>query len=209
LIAPDSAGTSTGSSSRPVDASESAGPSNRPISVSNRNTAIDNLTANPTAAKNWSRKVGVLKPTIDDLNLLDVISSRKSLLVGEGDLSFSLNLTSRADVDKSQVLISTFEGEGDILSNAVSAANKAELKNAGFSVMHSVDATQLGKSISNSQYDFISFVQLHKGGKRGSKGFIRNNTDLIKGFMSSASQHLNQGGHVAITVSNSRLYTAT
>jgi len=116
------------------------------------------------------------------LGLFD--STQNILLVGEGDLSFSLSLARAfGDGGGRRITATTFDSEVFVVAHyANGRANIAELRRRGATVLHNVDATRLdalrctlpaSSAVDLSSIDAVVFNFPHPGWLDERGAFIR------------------------------------
>lgn len=118
------------------------------------------------------------------------LSSHKILIVGDGDFTFSHELS----LQGCDVLATSFLTRDEILSTYDSSALEKLEKN---NVMHSVDATKLEDSVS-CLFDRIIFnfpcIIPDEKGHDGQTELLKANQELIKNFLVSAAKLLQPDG---------------
>lgn len=131
------------------------------------------------------------------------VARGKTLLVGEGNLSFTLSLTDMDRIVPSRLTATTFETEKE-LSNTTQA-NAKELRAAGVTVLHGIDATDLADTFGSQRFDTIVF-QFPNAGSRDSVEGHTANFVLVRDFLTSAAKQLAYGGQVLISAIDSPYY---
>ncbi len=138
-----------------------------------------------------------------DFNFIAQVASGRTLLVGEGNLSFALELAKHPSVQASQIIATTFEGKNELSNDAL--ANAAKLKNAGATILHNVDATYLKSVFGSWKFDTIVFQFAHTGSREAIEGH-NPNFILVRDFLLSAIEQLLPGGVVLISAIDSPHY---
>ncbi|NET71415.1 MAG: DUF2431 domain-containing protein [Sphaerospermopsis sp. SIO1G2] len=129
-------------------------------------------------------------------DFIDVVASGTTLLVGEGNLSFSISLIRKQRVDPRLITCATYESLSELSDIAINNARK--LKSAGVTVKHGVDATQLSQSFGSQKFRTIVFQFPHAGSREPIRG--RNpNFILLRDFLGSACNHLYPDGQILVT----------
>ncbi len=147
-----------------------------------------------------------LKRVLDKNRPFDFVSCARSgrvLLVGEGNLSFSLALARLVGSPVRGMTSTTFQGVAECTRET--SRNAEALRKLGASVIASVDATNLEKWFNNLKFDLIIFQFPNVGSRSPLYGRNPNHV-LVRRFLRSAAQHLRIYGKVAITVLNSPHY---
>ncbi len=130
------------------------------------------------------------------------INVGNSLLVGEGNLSFTMSLIKQLQQSPS-CISSTYENYSD-LSN-LAQSNTVLLKNLGINILHNVDATKLHKKFNQNFFDTVIFQFPHSGSREGING-LNPNYVLVHDFIISASRVLKKNGMIIITIVDSDFY---
>lgn len=131
------------------------------------------------------------------------IANGDTLLVGEGNLTFTASLIRKQRIAASKLTATTFEAESDLSPEISSMANK--LIGSGVNILHDVDATKLSASLGLRSFHSIVFQFPHTGSREPVNG--RNpNFVLLCNFLKSAKQHLFPDGKVLVTLVDSPHY---
>ncbi|NBX04413.1 MAG: DUF2431 domain-containing protein, partial [Alphaproteobacteria bacterium] len=131
------------------------------------------------------------------------IARGTTLLVGEGNLSFTVALTIDSRINPAHLTASTFESAPDLSDEA--EENAKILRLTGVSVLYGVDATKLSANVGLVRFDSIVFQFPHVGSRDPVEG--RNpNFILIRDFLKSARRQLASGGKVLISIVNTPHY---
>lgn len=124
------------------------------------------------------------------------IAKGKTLLVGEGNLSFSLSLARKRSVSAGNLTATTYEKETALSDSAIE--NAETLRLLGVQVLHNIDATKINSSFEGKQFESIVFQFPHTGSREPIYG--RNpNFILVRNFLRSAADLLSPNGLVLIT----------
>ncbi|PRD45062.1 hypothetical protein C5748_02200 [Phyllobacterium phragmitis] len=124
------------------------------------------------------------------------------MLLGEGNLSFSVSLAQLAEQNVDMVS-TTFEKE--VHYSETAAKNARFLRRRGIKVLSGVDATDLTKFFGPVRFDLIVFQFPNVGSREPLYGRNPNHV-LVRRVLGSAGSHLSYKGQVAITVVNSPHY---
>lgn len=124
------------------------------------------------------------------------IANGTTLLVGEGNLSFSLSLIKAVRVQARQMIATTLEHSSELAPETEENAEK--LRKLGVIVMHGVDATKLSSFFGLEKFDTIVFQFPHAGSRDPVED--RNpNFILVRDFLKSARRHLTENGKVLVS----------
>jgi hypothetical protein len=124
------------------------------------------------------------------------IAAGKTLLVGEGNLSFTLSLTRNARINPNRLTATIFEYLSELPPEA--KENAKRLRNLGVSVLFNVDATKLSSVLGWMKFDSIVFQFPHAGSREPVEGH-NPNFILVRDFLESASRNLTKGGKILIS----------
>lgn len=131
------------------------------------------------------------------------VAKGKTLLVGEGNLSFSLSLAKKQRIIPTNILASTYEKERELSPEA--KANAAALTRRGAKVIHGVDSAKIAGIFSGQKFETIIFQFPHTGSREPING--RNpNFILVRDFLRSAGRLLTHSGVVLISTVDSPHY---
>lgn len=125
-----------------------------------------------------------------------------ALLVGEGNMSFAKSLINKS-AQITHMTATTLEKENSLTDEA--HQNASALQRQGAIVLHGVDATKLEESLQPQKFDTIIFQFPNAGSRDGKYGHTSNHV-LIRKFLRSAAQFLNDNGSVLITAVDSPHY---
>jgi 25S rRNA (uracil2634-N3)-methyltransferase len=137
------------------------------------------------------------------IDFIEHIKNDITLLVGEGNLSFSVSLAKNSRIEPSRLTATTFESESTLVPNG--AKNAKILRFLQAKVYHKVDATCLKESLGNTLYDCIVFQFPHTGCRMPIEAH-NPNFILVKNFLLSAKRQLSQNGKILITAVDSPHY---
>ncbi|MEM6413332.1 MAG: class I SAM-dependent methyltransferase [Pseudomonadota bacterium] len=127
----------------------------------------------------------------------------RTLLVGEGDLSFSLSLIRSRTIDAKSLVATTLQPAARLPRAGVK--NASQLRTAGTRVQHNVDARKLNESFSKNLFQTVIFNFPNVGSRQPNYG--RNpNHDLVRAFLQSSNDVLTTGARVLITSVDSPHY---
>jgi len=127
----------------------------------------------------------------------------EALIVGEGNLSFTLSLVGMSGITPSRLIATTFENKEELSSDAI--ANAEVLRRKGVTVLHGVDGSSLASVFGSWRFDTIVFQFPHAGSRDAVEG---NNPNfvLVRDFLISAAVQLHRGGKVLISAVDSPHY---
>jgi len=140
--------------------------------------------------------------SINKYDFMSKIKLGSTLLVGEGNLSFTISLMKKLQL-LPNLIASIYEDFSELSEYA--QFNAKLLKLAGIKVLHAIDATKLYKDFHSSWFDTIIFQFPHSGSREWING-VNENYTLVKKFITSASQILKKDGAILITVVDSDFY---
>ncbi len=126
-----------------------------------------------------------------------------TLLVGEGNFSFSLSLSRMERIISRNLITTTYEYISDLSTET--QANAEKLKFAGATVICGVDATKLSETFGSMRFNNIVFQFPHVGSREAIEGH-NPNFILIRDFLKSASHQLESNGRVYISAVDSPHY---
>ena len=150
-------------------------------------------------------KLCTLYKSITKYDFVSTIKGGSTLLVGEGNLSFTISLVKKLQL-LPNFITSTYEDYSELSQHAWS--NAKLLKQAGIKVLHELDATELHKYFYSNTFDTVIFQFPHSGSGESVNG-INANYVLVKKFIISASYVLKKDGVLLITVVDSDFYNNT
>lgn len=130
-------------------------------------------------------------------DFVSAITGGRTLLVGEGNLSFALSLAKNPKITSSRLIAATFEQRTELSDETIT--NAATLRALGVTVLHDVDATALRASLGSWLFDSIIFQFPHVGSREPIEGH-NPNFILVRDFLVSASAQLQRSGQVLITI---------
>lgn len=130
------------------------------------------------------------------------INSGVSLLIGEGNLSFTISLIKKLQ-NLSNLISSTYEVYNEL--SDIGKVNSKLLSQAGVKVMHSLDAGLLDKVFKQKIFDTIIFQFPHSGSREAIQG-LNPNYVLVRDFIVSASCVLKRNGVILITIVDTDFY---
>ncbi len=172
----------------------------RMLAVGGRSTISLNLSRNLyKAALKVKRALDEQSP-LDFVNLVRV---SKTLFVGEGNLSFAVELTRKAKEYTHNIIATTYLKEADF--DELTAKNARVLREKHVEIRGGVDARNLERWFSRAEFDFIVFQFPNVGSRKPRYGRNANHI-LVRHFLRSARQRISLKGCVAITVVNSPHY---
>ncbi len=130
------------------------------------------------------------------------LSNGKSLLVGEGNLSFILSLAFKLK-NNHNIVASTLENQDELTDSA--KGNAKHLKKLGVNVIHGIDATKLNHALKNIKFDKIIF-QFPNVGSRELIDGQNPNYVLVKEFLEGAYINLAIDGSIIISAVDNDYY---
>lgn len=151
----------------------------------------------------FRRFLFLLQTKAGDFDFVGQMAKGHTLLVGEGNLSFSRSLLRERRI-RPQLLTATTREPGVELSDEAKH-NARQLRSAGAGVMHGIDARNLGAVFGAKRFDSIVFMFPNVASRKPIRG--RNpNFVLVRGFLTSSSSQLEHDGRVMITAVNTPHY---
>jgi 25S rRNA (uracil2634-N3)-methyltransferase len=135
-------------------------------------------------------------------DIVERINKGSTLLVGEGNLSFSVSLMKQVCVLEN-VTTSTYEHSEEI--SETTRSNARLLKKIGIKVMHHIDATKLKTAFNEHSFDTIIFQFPHSGSREFMIG-LNSNYTLVQNFIKSARDVLKKGGVILLTIVDNEFY---
>lgn len=127
----------------------------------------------------------------------------RSLLIGEGNLSFALSLGKQYRTKPIPIIATTFESEYEWDQDTF--VNSILLKDRGVLVIDSVDGTKLSNFFPGEQFDTIIFQFPNVASRDPIDGKNPNHV-LIKKFLKNAKSILKPYGFILITTIDSPYY---
>ena len=158
-----------------------------------------------------ARQVQYIAREIDDIlwlkadrfDFVGQVAKDATLLVGEGNLSFSLSLTGFERIKPTLLTATTFAALRDLTT--AGKENAAKLRTRGATVYHGVDATRLRAFFGNKGFHTIVFQFPNVASRTPIRGHNPNFV-LIRRFLASAAGQLLSGGSVLISAVDSPHY---
>jgi hypothetical protein len=148
------------------------------------------------------RKLVLLLKSITKYDFVNRVNTGLSLLVGEGNLSFTFSLIKQLRIFQNLVT-STYESYKDL--SDVGQNNAMLLKQAGVKVVHEVDATRIHEILPKQFFDTIIFQFPHSGSRVPIKE-LNPNYVLVHDFIISSSHILKKKGSILITIVDNAFY---
>ncbi|MEJ0062276.1 MAG: class I SAM-dependent methyltransferase [Alphaproteobacteria bacterium] len=145
----------------------------------------------------------LLRHKAEKFDFIGQIAAGKTLLVGEGNLSFTLSLAKDARINPLRLTSSTYEVSSELSDEA--KENAKRLRSLGALVLHHVDATRLSSIFEGSKFDSIIFQFPHTGSREPAEGH-NPNFILVRDFLRSAARQLEKRGKVLISAVDSPHY---
>ena len=152
-----------------------------------------------------TRKITTAYKANPNPQFLGPYSDRQSILVvGDGDLSFSLSLATALSGTK--LTATTYDSFGIVCKKYEKASGTiASLKASGANVIHSIDATQLDIYDWNTKFNRIIFNFPHIGGSTPSD-VLANQSMLFKFFKASKKLLVNSKSEIHISLRTTPFY---
>lgn len=147
-------------------------------------------------------KMYMLYKSITKYDFPSKVKAGNTLLVGEGNLSFTISLINKLKF-LPNLITSTYQNYSELSEQAL--LNAGLLKQSGIKVLHRLDATKLHKNFRSNTFDTIIFQFPHSGSREGING-VNASYVLVKKFITSAFSILKRAGVVLITVVDSDYY---
>lgn len=126
-----------------------------------------------------------------------------TLLVGEGNLTFSLALAWKPQI--SPCLLTATTNEERIALDAVTRKHALQLSNLGSRVWHGLDAARLHKNFPASTLETV-ILQFPNAGSRSSEEGRTKNFILVRSFLRASACLLRKHGRVLISSVDSPFY---
>jgi hypothetical protein len=152
--------------------------------------------------RSFDLELSMLLKGITKYDFISKISSTRSLLVGEGNLSFAISLIKKMQ-NLPELVASVYENCRDW--SELTNINAKLLRQSGIKVMHSVDATKLDQLFQPNSFDNLIFQFPHSGSRDGVNG-VNPNYILVQEFIKSASKILRNNGVIVITTVDTDFY---
>jgi len=149
-------------------------------------------------------KLWMLMKSITKYDFISCINSSDSLLVGEGNLSFTISLMKKLQ-QLPRCITSTYEDYDDLSEAA--KLNVSSLRKFGVNVLHNIDATKLHKTFNQNSFNTIIFQFPHSGTREQIEG-LNPNYVLVRNFIISASYVLKERGVILITIVDNDFYNS-
>lgn len=130
----------------------------------------------------------------------------KTLLVGEGNLSFTLSLVKHHNIFPQNLVATTFEDYSELPDSAIN--NAQNLKILGAAVLCNIDATKLYNYFESNDFDNIIFQFPNVGSRESEEGHNPNHI-LLRDFLISSKQILKPNGQVIVTLVDSPYYNGS
>ncbi len=136
-------------------------------------------------------------------DFIAAITNNSTLLVGEGNLSFSLSLAQDSRVHPYWLTATTYQSEGELTEFAQDNAER--LKALDATVLHGIDATQLHRYFGSALFRNVTFQFPHTGSRAPVDGRNPNHV-LLRNFLISARYTIPDSGKVLVTTVDSPYY---
>lgn len=135
--------------------------------------------------------------------LIEHLNFGKTLLIGEGNFSFSVCLS--GFISPNFITATCFEKSYELTDKA--GENIRYLKALGTRVFNSIDATELTRYFAEEKFANILFQFPHAGTRQGRNG-EKSSYALVRKFLLSAKKLLCVDGRVFVTVVDSDFYNS-
>ncbi len=136
--------------------------------------------------KALDRELCILYKSITKYDFLSKITAGNTLLVGEGNLSFTISLVKKLQLLPS-LITSAYENYSEL--SEYGKFNAQLLKQAGIKVLYGLDSAKLHKNFYSNAFDTIIFQFPHSGSREGING-VNANYVLVRNFIISDSHIL-------------------
>lgn len=142
--------------------------------------------------------------TQSKFDFVRMAATGRSLFVGEGNLSFSLEIARHLETfERARLVASTFESAHEWSDETVS--NARQLIELGCTVLDQIDARSIDRHFGTGVFDFVGF-QFPNVGSRQPKHGRNPNHVLLRRFLKSAANAISQHGAICVTTINSPYY---
>jgi hypothetical protein len=131
------------------------------------------------------------------------VKKGSTLLVGEGNFSFSVSLSNIVGRKASNMVATTFQKEDEYPE--ITSQNARTLRSRGVRTLAGIDATNLTYYFGHKKFSLIIFQFPNVGSREPRYGRNPNHV-LVRRFLKSAADQLETDGQVAITAINSSHY---
>ena len=150
-----------------------------------------------------NKLIWLLKNSLNKIDFAAEVEYGKTLFVGEGNFSFSLTLVENDFIRSENLTTTVFEAENEVSEFTI--LNAEALINFESNVLFEIDATSLEHIFDKEKFDNIVF-QFPNVGSREPIESRNPNYILIREFLKSAKQVLQDDGKILITTVNSSYY---
>jgi hypothetical protein len=145
----------------------------------------------------------LLIKSIKEYNFVERVNTGKTLLVGEGNLSFTYALIKQCQNLPSSLITSLYETVSELSESA--EYNAKLLENIGVKIIYGLDGTKLHEFFDTDSFETIIFQFPHSGTREPING-INPNYLLVYDFIKSALQILEKNGVILITIVDNDFY---
>lgn len=149
------------------------------------------------------QEVLLLIKSIKEYNFVERVSIGKTLLVGEGNFSFTCALVKQCSKIPTSLIASTYEKVSELSDSA--GYNAELLENIGIKIIYGLDGTKLHESFGANSFDTIIFGFPHSGSREGVDGKNPNYL-LVHNFIKSSMQILEKNSVILITIVDNDFY---